>query len=255
VEIQALSTGTVQVKTKMARGHGTLAGRLARTLLDRRYSSDLPIHVWLISHPDGPILVDAGERADARDLPLARFQVGPEQEVDRLLAGLELEPGDLQAVVVTHLHGDHAHGLACLAGVEVLASADALRFGARRLRAMGVVPSALAMSGRPLGAFADSSPVTRDGSVVVVPTPGHAPGHVSVLVALEDRHVLIAGDAAYSEAQLLEGHLDGVSQSGRRARDSMLRIRKHAARQATVFLPSHGPGSAARLAAMQPVAI
>jgi N-acyl homoserine lactone hydrolase len=49
MQIRALSTGTVQIKTAMARGRRPI--RLVRMLLDRSYTDWLPIHAWLIEHP------------------------------------------------------------------------------------------------------------------------------------------------------------------------------------------------------------
>src|SRR5271157_5501683 len=103
MQIHALTTGTVRIKAKMERGRGAGPLRLANALADRRYTGDLPIHAWLIEHPEGPILVDAGELAGARDMPIARFAIGADDEIDRRLAAHGLRPSDLRLVVLTHL--------------------------------------------------------------------------------------------------------------------------------------------------------
>jgi N-acyl homoserine lactone hydrolase len=251
MRVVALTTGTVQIKTAMARGRGASAPvRLARTLLDREYTRALPIHAWLVEHPDGPLLIDTGELCGTRDLPLARFHVEREHEIDRELARAGVQAGELRAVVLTHLHGDHVNGLRRLAGARVLADRQALAFaGARKLRARGAsAVEAIELRERPFGAFARSAPLTGDARVVAVPVPGHARGQIAVIVVDDDgRHLLIAGDSAYSEAQLLGGWVDGVSLSARHARSSLDTIRAHAREHATVFLPSHDPDSAARL--------
>ena len=53
-------------------------------------------------------------------------------------------------------------------------------------------------------------PLTSRGDVFVVPTPGHTPGHVSVVVEGEVS-VFIAGDTSYTEDLLRAGVVDGVS--------------------------------------------
>jgi len=249
MQIHPLSTGTVQIKTAMARGRGHGPLRFARTLLDRDYTGQLPIHAWLIEHPDGPILVDAGELAQARDKPIARFSIAPEQEIDKQLATVGVRPSDLRYVVLTHLHGDHMNGLARLPGTEVLVCADAMtRTGARALRRLGVKPTVLHLTDEPFGAFARSAPITEDRRVIAVPVPGHARGQIGVAVIDDGRQVLLAGDSAYTQRQLLDLHVDGVSISERAAIQSMRTIIEHARRHPIVFLPSHDPDSAARLA-------
>lgn len=248
MQIHALSTGTVQIKTAMARGRSPL--RIAQTLLDRDYTGELPIHAWLIEHPEGPILVDTGELATSRDLPIARFSISREQEIDKQLESLGVTPGDLRRVVLTHLHGDHINGLRRLPEVEVLASDEALaRGGSRKLARHGTRPRNLSLTAEPFGAFARSAPITADGSVLAVPVPGHARGQIAVVVVEDDCHVMLAGDSAYTDQQLLDLHPDGVSISARLAIGSMGTIIDHARRHPTVFLPSHDPQSAARLQA------
>jgi glyoxylase-like metal-dependent hydrolase (beta-lactamase superfamily II) len=254
MQIHALSTGTVRIKTAMERARAAGPLRFAAALLDRHYTGELPIHAWLIEHPEGPILVDTGELAGVRDMPIARFAIAPEQEIDRLLAECGVAVGDLRQVVLTHLHGDHIHGLSRLPGVPVVASAEALHGGgARALRRLGVQATPLALAERPFGAFARSAALTDDGRVVAVPIPGHARGQIAVVVVEDDRQVVIGGDSAYTEQQLIDQHTDGVSVSARQARASMRTILEHARRQATVYLPSHDPQSAARLAGRVPL--
>ena len=53
-------------------------------------------------------------------------------------------------------------------------------------------------------------PLTRRGDVLIVPTPGHTPHHVSVVVC-GDPSFLLAGDTSYNQRLLLAGKVDGVS--------------------------------------------
>jgi glyoxylase-like metal-dependent hydrolase (beta-lactamase superfamily II) len=248
MRIHALSTGSVEITNAMARGRGWGPTRLLRAAADRTYTGRLPIHAWLIEHPDGPILVDTGDLSETPDPPIARFHIDRDEEIDRQLQALGLDAADLAAVVLTHLHGDHRNGLARLSGARVLASEDALaRGGTRWLHRHGIAAEPLRMTGGPFGAFHRSAPVTQDGQVVAGPGRGHARGLFGVIVVAPEQHGPLAGDTAYSEAQLLEQYVDGVSISPRRALASMRTIIEHARRQPTVFLPSHDPHSARRL--------
>jgi glyoxylase-like metal-dependent hydrolase (beta-lactamase superfamily II) len=248
MQIDALSTGTVEIKTAMEIGQPPI--RLLRALLDRHYTEPLPIHAWLIKHPDGPVLVDTGELAASPDMPIARFQVERADEIDQQLATRGLKPSDLQAVVITHVHGDHVNGAARLPGAKLLVPEEALTwFGRRMLARRGLEPTPLALSDQPFGAFARSAKLTPDGSIVAVPAPGHATGQIAIVVVEDDRHVLIGADSAYSQRQLLAGRVDGVAVSARAARATMRTVVEHGRRHPTVYLPSHDPESAARLQA------
>ena len=63
MQIHPIRTGTVSVHERQREGRGYGLRRSARTLLDRHWTTPLPIYAWLIEHPEGPILVDTGETA------------------------------------------------------------------------------------------------------------------------------------------------------------------------------------------------
>ncbi len=253
--VRAISTGTLSVHRAFERARGRGPGRFAWALLDRQFSDELPIHAWLINHPDGPILVDAGELATTSPPPVARFSVRREHEIDLQLAAIGLRASDLRHVVLTHLHGDHINGLARLPRTRVLASAEALeRGGSRALARRGVVAEPLSLTAEPFGAFTGSLRLTDDGRVVAVPVPGHARGQIAVIIVDGDRHIMLGADSAFTQQQLLDLHPDGVSFSARTAIQSMHTILEHAHLHTTVFLPSHDPQSAARLTAREALA-
>lgn len=89
--------------------------------------------------------------------------------------------------------------------------------------------------------------LTKRGDVFAVPTPGHTPGHVSVIVQGAPS-VFIAGDTSYTEELLRQGVVDGVSPDEDVARRTNERILALAREQPLVYLPSHDPRSADRLA-------
>jgi N-acyl homoserine lactone hydrolase len=66
--------------------------------------------------------------------------------------------------------------------------------------------------------------VTRDGKVVIVPTHGHTPGHVSVIAVDGDVSYFMAGDTTYTQQALLEQTVDGVSPDKAEALQTLERI-------------------------------
>jgi glyoxylase-like metal-dependent hydrolase (beta-lactamase superfamily II) len=57
--------------------------------------------------------------------------------------------------------------------------------------------------------MASSIPITQDGTVRIVATPGHTKGHLSVSVESGGMLYLIAGDASYLLETMIEGVPDG----------------------------------------------
>jgi N-acyl homoserine lactone hydrolase len=258
VKIHALSTGTVRVKHSFLFARpGPL--RQVRLFAPGPFSDPLPIHLWLVEHEGKRILVDTGEVADAHDVPFARFGVEPEDELPNALAAIGLKPADVDTVFLTHMHGDHMDGAVHLGDRPVLvwhrevefAHAFSSRLFQRILRQP--IPGevrfeAIALS-EPFGEFEASRPLTDDGRVIVVATRGHTPGHASVLCIDDDgNHVLLAGDATDTLEQLLARRPDAIGPKPAVSVDTIDRILRHATRHPLVYLPSHDPESANRLA-------
>ncbi|MBV9918392.1 MAG: MBL fold metallo-hydrolase [Solirubrobacterales bacterium] len=111
------------------------------------------------------------------------------------------------------------------------------------------MPEPFALDDGPIGAFPRSRNLTDDGRIVAVETPGHTPGHISV-ICIEDsgRHVMLAGDATASLEQLHARRADAVGPDPKVHVATLEMILAHCAQHPTVYLPSHDPDSAARLA-------
>ena len=162
---------------------------------------------FTIEHPEGLIVVDTGETARATErgyFPVWNpyFRLGMQLEVepaDEIGPGLErlgLAPRDVRRVVLTHLHTDHAGGLHHLRHGEHVVTRVELAFASgAKGRVRGYVnehwppwfhPAGVEIDGPPFGPFAHSLPLTEAGDVVLLPTPGHTPGHASVAVRTSD---------------------------------------------------------------------
>jgi glyoxylase-like metal-dependent hydrolase (beta-lactamase superfamily II) len=259
MEIHALTTGAVRVK------HSFLFPSPGwRRQLDLftpgAFSDPLPIHVWAIEHEGVLRLVDTGETAAARDVPFARMEVAPEQELPAAMNAAGLSLDDVSEAVLTHAHGDHIDGMVHVRGPVLINEAE-LRFlrspmprVMRRILRQplppGFAPEPFALDDGPFGAFPRSRRLSDDGRIVAVATPGHTPGHVSVICVDDSgRHVMLAGDATDSLEQLHARRADAVAPDTSVHVATLGTILAHCEEHPTVYLPSHDPGSAARLAA------
>ena len=216
VRVRPLTTGVVRPK----RGD-----RGARRYLPGGWDdATLPVHAFLVEHPAGALLFDTGQEAAAAGpgyfprwhpfFRLSRFELGPEHEVAAQLERLGRPPSELRWVVLSHLHTDHVGGIAACAAAEILVSAtewQRARGLGGRVRGYlpgrwpsGLRPRLLPLDTDPFGPFSASHDVAGDGSLLVVPLPGHTPGHVGLLV--RDARAPVLRDLRRGVPVLIERH-------------------------------------------------
>jgi N-acyl homoserine lactone hydrolase len=270
VRVRAIQTGYARLRPAQSRRR---PGGALRVLLDRDWTDWLPIHAWLIEHPEGNILVDTGETAKVAQpgyLPgwhpffrlAASFRVGVDDELGPQLKKAGIASEEIRTVVLTHLHTDHVNGLAHLSlGARFLAAGGEFESAKGRFgQVMGYLshhwpqwfrPEPIEFEERRFGPFERCKALTRAGDVVIVPTPGHTPHHVSVIVDCGDVTIFLAGDATYSEAQLQGRWADGVASRPEVQLQTLETIKWFVQSRPTVYLPSHDPESAKRLQVRQ----
>jgi N-acyl homoserine lactone hydrolase len=203
VKVDRFSTGRVRPK----RGsHGV------RRYLPGGWSDDtLPVNVFLVHHPAGLCLFDTGQTARATGpdyhqrwhpyLRLARFELGPEDEIGAQLTRAGIEPASVRWVVLSHLHTDHVGGVGAFPGAEVIVSREEWeRAQGFKGQLRGYVPQHWPL-GRPR-LVEGSCDLADDGTLVVIPTPGHTPGHISLVARDAVGGWFLGGDVAHTPGEL-----------------------------------------------------
>jgi len=160
---------------------------------------DCPVQAFLVRHPDGPFLVDSGV-ADDHELinDLYRPTVVP---VVDALNGAGIDERDLVGIVNTHLHFDHCGQNRSLSSVPVHVQAAELEASTEPL--FTIPEWAHIHAKRRRVVHGDEEIAT---GVHLVLTPGHTPGHQSVLIeAADGERRLIVGQCCYSCGEFRTG--------------------------------------------------
>ena len=165
----------------------------------------VPVPFYLVEHEKGFVLFDTGQQvpeqefsADAPFIPRVKLE-------DRAVVQLKkygVQPEMIKYIVLSHHHSDHSQGLPDFPGVPCIVRKEELQYPyMRQLKEQDPDREWIHPE--------DSLDLFGDGSVSCIPTPGHTLGHQSLLlVTAADRNVLLAGDAAYTEAALKQSPPD-----------------------------------------------
>ena len=182
-----------------------------------------------------------------------QFSLGSEDELGPQMRRAGLDPDRVVTVIMTHLHSDHMGGMRSFPGAEFLVSE--LASGGHTGALMCRIPTSLNLRSvvfdqRQSGAFPASSLVTADGAITLVPTPGHARGHQSVIVQDDGVSVCLVGDAAFTLGQIETGEIGGIVDNVSDTRTSAAFLKRQYEDFSTVMLPTHDPDNASRLQAI-----
>jgi glyoxylase-like metal-dependent hydrolase (beta-lactamase superfamily II) len=238
----------------------------------------LPINVYVVERSDGLILFDAGpDRAVVTDPDywpdritrffmrhIFRFHIGPEDTLTRQLELAGYSVSDVRMAVISHLHADHVGGIREIPQAELVVSREAWQhmLGPHPEREMVLrrdieIPEAKwqqitfpATDDPSLAPFTHAYDLMGDGSMMLLPTPGHLPGSLSMLVRRDGAPpLLLVGDLCYSLDMLMSDRFPGTGDK-EQLRETSAKVRALKERMPElVILPAHDSGAADALRA------
>jgi len=149
---------------------------------------------YLIKHGDEYMLWDTGHAMTAPN-------VAPKVSLVDQLAKVDVKPDQIKYVGISHYHADHT------GQVDSFPKATLL-IGAKEWEAISSPKPAQGVNFKPFESWikgdskvepqAADKDVFGDGTVIVLRTPGHTPGHQSLLVKLAQKGpVILTGDAVH----------------------------------------------------------
>jgi N-acyl homoserine lactone hydrolase len=188
---------------------------------------------YLIKHGNDYMLWDTGHAMTAG-------AVAPKVSVVDLLAQLQIKPEQIKFVGISHYHADHTGQVASFPQATLLIGTGDWN-NVTSAKPVGANPAFFApwISG---GSKVEPVPLDKDvfgdGTVVMLTTPGHTPGHHSVLIRLKEKgNVLITGDLAHFHENYEANGVPGFNTSRAETLASLDRFKKLAAQlKATVIL-------------------
>jgi glyoxylase-like metal-dependent hydrolase (beta-lactamase superfamily II) len=207
---------------------------------------------WLVKHGGEWLLWDTGVPESALNNPRG-WSTLPKLIVYHLdksltdqLSEIGLKPGDITLVAISHTHGDHIGNVALFPTSTILMqqaeyswinSANGPNDNVNQLMAL-----ARKLLGTPkkLQLIDGDTDVFGDGSVTLVATPGHTPGHQSLLVHLRNSgFIILSGDVAHSKENFEKDIVPSLNTNKADSIASMERIKQMIATYKAKFFINH----------------
>jgi glyoxylase-like metal-dependent hydrolase (beta-lactamase superfamily II) len=176
---------------------------------------------YLVRHGADWLLWDTGFPDAFAEKPVATA-VGTASRAKTLaaqLAEIGVKPSDIGFVAVSHTHGDH------VGNVDMFPTSTLLIQKAELDWAFAPDKPPPFKKDRPVRALEGDLDVFGDGSVTILSTPGHTPGHQSLLVHLpRTGWVILSGDAAHFKDNWDNRRVPSLNFSAEETQASMTRL-------------------------------
>ena len=215
---------------------------------------------WLIQHGSQWLLWDTGVPETALNDPRG-WSTLPKLIVYHLdrsltdqLAEIGLKPADIGLVAVSHTHGDHIGNVGLFTNATIVMQQAEYRWIHSPNGPNDNVNQLMALARKLLGApkhlqlIDGDTDIFGDGSVTLVSTPGHTPGHQSLLVHLRRAgFIMLSGDVAHLEENFRRNIVPSLNTNEAESIASMVKVRRLIATYNAMFFINHDKNQTRRL--------
>jgi len=272
--VDVLSTGSGEQHKEHRYG-----SRKPKTLwaLTSRSWIDIPINVFVIQHRDGLVLFDTGLNPSIATDPnyvdsaigrffmrrVFRLHIEPEDRLTNKLGQLGYAASEIRKVVFSHLHFDHIGGIAEVPQAELVVSRkeweqlqgphperdyifrEHIELPNAKWNAIDFEPVAEQL----LSSFEGCYDLMGDGSLILLPTPGHTVGSLSMLIRTgHSSPILLVGDLTYETELLMKDRLPGIYADKKQLKTSFALVRELKRKiPYLLIISSHDPRAASTL--------
>ena len=180
----------------------------------KKYQYIIPVTAYLIEHPKGRIVFDTGFHSLVRTNPLKELtfvhntinkllqRAGA--AINEVLAARGIKPSDIDYVVLSHLHSDHASGMRLLKGAkhivtsaEEWAAAQKPSISYLKRWWQGINVETFNLSDCGVGPVGKAWNIFGDHTVEFFKLPGHTPGMVGARIINNGKYLLLTADCGY----------------------------------------------------------
>lgn len=245
VKLYMFQTGTLKTKTKYIK------------MNQSNEDFEIPVPWFLIKHPKGDVVIDGGNAKEVSEDMHAHWGsvvsayepvMGRQENCIDQLKNIGVDPSTIKNVLVSHLHLDHSGGVGRFPNANYLVQKKEYEYAFNPdwfskpayIRKDFDKPD---INWKFLDHKKDDFyDLYGDGSIIIIFTPGHAPGHQSFLINLPNTgYVLLTIDAAYTMDHWNNLTLPGLVCSAVDVVNSVKKLKKIAQEKNAIIVTGHDP--------------